>query len=189
MHRSLGLGSAENFLNFNIGKDLRLYHMPLFLAGIPVFLRSYSNQTTFFRAFDRTFRDINGQRSTGVFFGKQRFFARQMKRFILNQHLFDHHNRIADRTFGHAEVKREVGHRSIFVPILQSQKQLIARRKFRFSASLTKPLFARNYHNGKHWVKYFLFDAEKFLELLVALAKSTMPAFHDRLLGEGIETL
>jgi len=47
------------------------------------------------------------------------------------------------------------------------------------------PLVIGGSQNGVHGKEDFFLDSEEFLEILVILGKSLLPAFHRRLLGLG----
>jgi hypothetical protein len=106
------------------------------------------------------------------------FFAQQMKRAVLDQHVLHQRDRVADRTFGNAEVVSKMFHRPILPPVLQGKEQLVADRKLGSPTAFAVPLLIGNGQDTVHVAQNFLWDTEKFFEILILLTKGVRPAFH-----------
>ena len=106
----------------------------------------------------------------------QHFFALQMKGSVLNQYIFNQCNGIADGAFGNAEVESKMCHRSIFSPILQGEKQLVADGEFCFFASsFSSSFFSCGGQDGVHLEKDSFFNPEEFFEFCVIFGNMGIP--------------
>ena len=134
-------------------------------------ISSYWNSifSAFFRTFNWTLYHVDGNDSRFLFFGNERFFARQTESAVANECVFDPNDDSMNVPDNCVVFISKVFHRDIGTPVLERDQESVFDSQFRgwFAAVLVKCVEGC-LEDFQHLVKGLSFDSEESFELSVA---------------------